>query len=1281
MTRRRQPPIKSSGRKRAEGQAPVGQTRRRDEIAVGRELRMISKLEHEVNELCQRSGEAARYPVQRRRATRPIDAVSSAEHPRHDVVPLTSVLCTEELARRPMRPSDYATENAALAILVQALADSPSTILQTLADTIQTTFRADSAGISLLTADGTRFYWPAISGVWQPHIGGGTPREFGPCGDVLDCDGPLLFKRLDRRYTYFASVTPLCEECLLIPFYVKGEAVGTIWTIAHDDRRKFDAEDLRQLESLGRFASAAYQAMESLDSAHEHRRVAHSLMQAAEQSRQAVEALNNELRENEENTRALLDTVPIAVFVCDANARQQRHNAAAVTLCGRVPVGGVEQQVFPTSLVRADGAALLQPGNPLVEVLRTGIPSHSVESVIERPDGTRLSVLANVTPIRNARGETTGAITSCVDITERKQVEEALRRSERQLRDFIENASVGLLWVGLDGLILWANKTEFDMLGYARDEYIGRHIAAFHADQPVIEDMLARFAGGETLVDYPARLRCKDGSIRCVLINSDTLVENGNIVHTRCFTRDVTEQTSAENTLRESEAFNRSIVESSPDCIKVLDLDGNLLSMQRGQALLGIEDIRPFLNRSWLEFWNDDTDRTAAQTALATAVAGGEGNFVGFFRTLRGEPKWWDVRISPILDAHELPARLLAVSRDVTKRRQAEMHSEFLAAISHDLVRLTSIGELMQTIGAKIGAHFDLSLCAFVEIDEAAEQVVINHNWHRADVPSLVGVHGLADFVEGEFIRIARAGEIIVVRDTAADARTSPEKFATLKIASFICVPLIRDRQWRFALCLYRSEAYAWREDEVELARELTVRIWTRLERLRAEDGLRESQRFLRSCLDALSGHIAVLDESGNILEVNEAWRRFADENHLTLSNYGIGSNYVQACEATLPQESEMYAYTAGIADVIAGRQSHFEIEYPCHSPTQERWFVMRVTRFQTPGPVRIVIVHDNISTRRRAEEELRHSEARFRLMADSAPVLIWLSGIDKRCFWFNKTWLDYTGRSMDEEVDNGWTENVHPADRDSCLQAYAAALDARVPLSMEYRLKRHDGEYRWFLDVGVPRYAAEREFSGYIGSCTDITEVRKSEEAMRESEERYHTLFNSIDEGFCIIEALFDEHQQPIDYRFLEINPTFTKQTGLREAVGKRMRELVPEIEEHWIQIYGNVALTGEPIRFVNEAKAMDGRWFDVYACRVGEPDGRKVAIVLNDITARRHSAEALRQTHLALQAHAEELGRFNRIAVGRELRMIELKRETNELCLQRGEPARYPLEFVLGA
>jgi signal transduction histidine kinase len=178
------------------------------------------------------------------------------------LVPLESVLCTEELDRRPSRPPDFETENRALVVLVQALADSPRNILQTLADSILQVFSADSAGVSLLTTEdgGTQFYWPAIAGVWKPYIGGRTPRDFGPCGDVLDRNSPLLFRHPERRYAYFLPVTPAVEECLLVPFYVEGKAVGTIWAIAHDKRCRFDREDLRRLESLARLASAAYQA-------------------------------------------------------------------------------------------------------------------------------------------------------------------------------------------------------------------------------------------------------------------------------------------------------------------------------------------------------------------------------------------------------------------------------------------------------------------------------------------------------------------------------------------------------------------------------------------------------------------------------------------------------------------------------------------------------------------------------------------------------------------------------------------------------------------------------------------------------------------------------------------------------------------------------------------------------------------------------------------------------------------------------------------------------------
>ena len=212
-------------------------------------------------------------------------------------VSLESILCTDELDRRSKRPPDYKIENRALVALAQAMADSPRTILQTLADTILEVFKCDSAGISLLTKDEKSFYWPAIAGVWKPHIGGGTPRDFGPCGDVLDRNIPLLFRHFERRYDYLQPVTPLTEECLLVPFYVAGKAVGTIWAIAHDQRRKFDAEDRRQLVSLGRFASSAYQVAESLN---------------------LLEKQVETVRESEERFHTLADNISQLAWMADA---------------------------------------------------------------------------------------------------------------------------------------------------------------------------------------------------------------------------------------------------------------------------------------------------------------------------------------------------------------------------------------------------------------------------------------------------------------------------------------------------------------------------------------------------------------------------------------------------------------------------------------------------------------------------------------------------------------------------------------------------------------------------------------------------------------------------------------------------------------------------------------------------------------------------------------------------------------------------------------------------
>jgi PAS domain S-box-containing protein len=137
------------------------------------------------------------------------------------------------------------------------------------------------------------------------------------------------------------------------------------------------------------------------------------------------------------------------------------------------------------------------------------------------------------------------------------------------------------------------------------------------------------------------------------------------------------------------------------------------------------------------------------------------------------------------------------------------------------------------------------------------------------------------------------------------------------------------------------------------------------------------------------------------------------------------------------------------------------------------------------------------------SEAGLRESEERFRIVADAAPVLIWMAGMDKLCTFFNKPWLEFTGRTLEQELGNGWAEGVHPDDLEWCLTIYTESFDARQPFVMQYRLRRHDGEYRWLSDQGVPRFDAQGDFTGYIGSCIDVTEFINEEHALRESEER----------------------------------------------------------------------------------------------------------------------------------------------------------------------------------
>jgi PAS domain S-box-containing protein len=155
------------------------------------------------------------------------------------------------------------------------------------------------------------------------------------------------------------------------------------------------------------------------------------------------------------------------------------------------------------------------------------------------------------------------------------------------------------------------------------------------------------------------------------------------------------------------------------------------------------------------------------------------------------------------------------------------------------------------------------------------------------------------------------------------------------------------------------------------------------------------------------------------------------------------------------------------------------------------------VSHVETDAKHVFTVVIRDITERLRAEEAVLESERRFRLVANTAPVMIWMSDRDKLCNYFNQPWLEFTGRPLEAELGNGWSEGVHPEDLKNCLDIYTRAFDSHESFKMQCRLRRHDGEYRWVLDIGVPRLNPDGSFAGYIGSCLDITDHKLAEEAL----------------------------------------------------------------------------------------------------------------------------------------------------------------------------------------
>lgn len=386
--------------------------------------------------------------------------------------------------------------------------------------------------------------------------------------------------------------------------------------------------------------------------------------------------------------QATLAGIADGVITTDLSGRITSLNPVAETLLGRAEHdarGEPLSDVFHA--VREDRSPI---ENPATLVLRENrLHGTTTQHLLTKEDRTELLIEDSAAPIRDEDGHIVGSVLIFRDVTERQRAEKARDQSERELADFFENASVASHWIGPDGVILRANQAELEMLGYSREEYVGQHISKFHVDRDVIDGGLARLFRGDSLSKFSARMRCKNGSIRKVLIDSNSLWDNGRFVHSRCLMFDVTEQKRQE----ETRSLLAAIVSASDDAIVSKTLEGTIVSWNQGaQRVFGYSEAEAVGRSIDLII---PPERRPEEREILSRIRKGER--VDHFETVRvakdGRRLDVSLTISPVRDDSGRVIGASKVARDITERKQMDealreadrRKDEFLATLAHEL--------------------------------------------------------------------------------------------------------------------------------------------------------------------------------------------------------------------------------------------------------------------------------------------------------------------------------------------------------------------------------------------------------------------------------------------------------------------------------------------------------------------------------------------------------------------------------------------------------------------
>ncbi|PSR19351.1 hypothetical protein C8255_02675 [filamentous cyanobacterium CCP3] len=524
------------------------------------------------------------------------------------------------------------------------------------------------------------------------------------------------------------------------------------------------------------------------------------------------------------------------------------------------------------------------------------------------------------------------------------------------------------------------------------------------------------------------------------------------------------------------------------------------------KRVLGWADTE-IIAQPWAEFIHPED---LAQTVVeAEALLSGQetSTLENRFRHRDGSYRWlfWRSRFD---SAQRL---LYGVAVDITESKRRAANTAFLAEVATEFSRLSTANEIMQTVGAKIGAYLNLFACVLVEIDDAEVDAVINYAWHAEGTPDPVGTYHLADFLTDDFRRAARDQETVVVRDVKADSRIHSEPYAAVEVNSLVSVPFHQEGRWRFMLNVYDSVSHNWRDDEVDLIRELAHQIFPQLERARAEAALRESEARFKGFAENSNDVIWITDAHKYQLvyvspSFEQVWGRSATELHAHLDRFiefvhpddrdRIHWGWQQCTQVAFAQEYRIIRSDGTIAWIR-------DRGFPIYDDQGELLWIGGIA--------------EDISDRKRSEADRKQAEValqerkqRLDLATQAAKLGVFEWNVQADCaIWENAQMYDIFGQRPENGAFNQvqfLNEVIHPNDREAFERCLAEGIkDGRFQATCRIR-RQSDGRWRWVETMGQFELNPDGTPLRLVGVLSDISDRKRSETERRQTEEKLRT-------------------------------------------------------------------------------------------------------------------------------------------------------------------------------